>query len=271
MTPEAINHILQRKMKQTEYAAAYKVSRSVISNIQCGVSHRAMAEETTRFEDEEIGNVLVIGDLHEPFCLPDYLQFNVDLYNRFDCETVVFIGDVIDNHYSSYHETDPDGMSGGDELGLAIEKLKPWVDTFPDAHVTIGNHDRMTMRKAFTGGIPRIWIKEYKDVLGAPGWKFIDEVMLDGVIYIHGEGGSAKTRALKEQCSMVQGHLHSQAYVEQIVGRRTRVFGMQVGCGIDRRAYAMAYGKTGPKPAIGSAVVLDGGTLPVQVMMELGS
>jgi len=270
LTPEAIAHIRERRMKQTDYAKAYGVSRSVVSNIQTGRSHAKIAAPETRLHGKQAGNVLVIGDLHEPFCLEGYLDFNVELYNRFECETVVFIGDIVDNHYSSYHETDPDGMSGGDELELAIRKVQPWVATFPEAYVTVGNHDRMTCRKAFSGGIPKAWIKSYNEVLRAPGWEFVDEIMLDGVCYIHGECGSAKTRALKEQCSMVQGHLHSQAYVEQIVGRRTRIFACQVGCGIDRHEYAMSYAKTGPKPAIGSAVVLDNGTLPIQIMMDLG-
>jgi hypothetical protein len=28
--------------------------------------------------------------------------------------TVIFLGDIIDNHYSSYHESDPDGYSAGE-------------------------------------------------------------------------------------------------------------------------------------------------------------
>ena len=62
----------------------------------------------------EVNNILVIGDLHEPFCLDKYLDFCIDKYNEFNCTEVVFIGDVIDNHYSSYHETDADGMGGAD-------------------------------------------------------------------------------------------------------------------------------------------------------------
>lgn len=258
-------------MKQTDYAKAYGVSRSVISNIQCGRSHAKVAIPEKKHEGKKAGNVLVIGDLHEPFALDDYLDFCCEQWDRFECETCVFIGDVIDNHYSSYHETDPDGMSAGDELDIAIERLQPWVETFPDAYVTIGNHDRMTMRKAFSGGIPKRWIKAYNEVLGAPGWNFVDEVLLDGVVYVHGEGGTARSKALKEQCSHVQGHLHTHAYVEQIVGRRTRIFGMQTGCGVDRRAYALAYAKTGPKPAIGCGVVLDKGQLPIQIMMDLSN
>ena len=58
--------------------------------------------------------VLVIGDLHEPFCLDSYLKHCKDVYSKYNCNRVVFIGDVIDNHYSSYHETNADGMGGGD-------------------------------------------------------------------------------------------------------------------------------------------------------------
>ena len=70
--------------------------------------------------------VLVIGDLHEPFCLDGYLQFCKDTYAKHNLNKVVFIGDVIDNHYSSYHETDSDGMGGGEELELAIKKISKW-------------------------------------------------------------------------------------------------------------------------------------------------
>jgi hypothetical protein len=44
---------------------------------------------------------------------------------------------------------------------------------------------------------------------------------------------------------------------------------MQVGCGIDHESYAMAYAKYGKKPAIGCAVVLNNGKLPINLLMEL--
>jgi len=55
-----------------------------------------------------MSKVLAIGDLHEPFCLDKYLRFCKNVDRKYRCNKVVFIGDVIDNHYSSYHETDPD-------------------------------------------------------------------------------------------------------------------------------------------------------------------
>ena len=203
-------------------------------------------------------NVLAIGDLHHPFCLKKYLRFckNVDRKER--CNKVVFIGDIIDNHYSSYHEVDPDGMSAGDELDHAIAETQKWYKAFPEAYVCIGNHDRMSYRKAFSAGVSKRWIKHYNDMLGTPGWKWVEDVVLDGVQYVHGEAGTARKKAKDDMCSTVQGHLHTQCYVEWVTGRNFKVFGMQVGCGIDHETYAMAYAKKGKKPTIACGTVKHG-------------
>ncbi len=210
--------------------------------------------------------ILVIGDLHEPFCLDGYLEFCKDTFKKYNCSHVVFIGDVIDNHFASYHETDANGMGGGQELDLAISKLANWYKAFPVADVTIGNHDRLIMRKAQSSAIPSKWIKDYKDVLGVPNWNFVDKVVYDNVQYIHGEGGTAKTKCRADMMSTVQGHLHTQCYTEWFVGQNFKVFGTQVGCGIDHDSYAMAYAKRGKKPAIGCAIVIDGNTVINELM-----
>ena len=214
-------------------------------------------------------NVLVIGDIHCPFDLDGYLDFCKEKYNEYNCNEVVFIGDVIDNHYSSYHETDADGMGGADELELAINRLSRWHEAFPKATVVIGNHDRMIMRKAQTSAIPSKWIKSYKEVLGVPKWNFVVSYIKDGVQYLHGEGGTARTKCRADMMNTVQGHLHTQAYCEHYVGKKFRVFGMQVGCGIDFDKYAFAYAKAGKKPAIGCSVVLNDGKTPINLLMEL--
>tara|TARA_R100000479_G_scaffold170650_1_gene113534 strand:+ start:654 stop:1319 length:666 start_codon:yes stop_codon:yes gene_type:complete len=218
---------------------------------------------------QESSNVLVIGDLHEPFCLDAYLEFCIEQYDKFNCNEVVFIGDIIDNHYSSYHETNPDGMSGGVELDLAIERIARWYKAFPKATVIIGNHDRMIMRKAQTSDIPKKWIKSYKEVLNTPKWNFVERYVKNNVQYIHGEGGTARTKCRADMMNTVQGHLHTQCYTEHYVGQNYRVYGTQVGCGINHESYAMAYAKYGKKPAVACAVVLNDGTLPINLLMSL--
>lgn len=213
--------------------------------------------------------ILVIGDLHEPFCLNGYREFCLEQSEKFNTNRTIFIGDVIDNHFSSYHETSADGMGGGQELDLSINKIAKWRDAFPKADVIIGNHDRLIMRKAQTSAIPSKWIKSYKDVLEVPGWNFVERLVIDDVQYIHGEGGTARTKCKADLMSTVQGHLHTQAYTEYVVGQNFKIYGCQVGCGINHKAYAMAYAKYGKKPAIGCMVVLDNGKTPINLLMNL--
>ena len=212
--------------------------------------------------------VLVIGDLHAPFDLDSYLDFCKGLRKKYKTNETVFIGDVIDNHYSSYHETDPDGLSGGGELRAAIDHVARWHKAFPKATVLVGNHDRMIMRKAFSSAIPKAWIKDYNEVLGTPGWNWVDRHVIDGVQYIHGEGGTARTRCKADLMSTVQGHLHTQAYTEWVVGANYKVFGMQVGTGIDFDQYAFGYAKRGKKPAVGAGIVIEGKTA-INELMDL--
>ena len=212
--------------------------------------------------------VLVIGDLHEPFCLEGYFDFCKDIYSKYKCTDVVFIGDIVDNHFSSYHETIPDSIGGGDELEFAISKLKKWHTYFSNATVIIGNHDRLIMRKAQTGGISSKWIRDYKDVLEVPTWNFVDRHVIDGVQYLHGEGGTAKVKCKSDMMSTVQGHLHTQAYTEWFVGANFKIFGMQIGSGIDHKNQAFSYAKYGKKPAIGCGVVING-TTAINELMEL--
>ena len=209
-----------------------------------------------------MSKVLIIGDIHEPFCLDGYLQHCKNQYNLFNCNKVVFIGDIIDSHYSSFHSTDPDGMSAKDELNLSIKKLRKWHKAFPKATVIIGNHDRIVARKALANGISAKWIKEYKDVLEVPTWNFKTDETIDNVLYVHGEGATAFTKAKTLFQSVVAGHTHTKCYIEYI----NNIFGMQVGCGVDKDSYAMAYAKNYAPPQIACGVVIDG-KLPILIKM----
>lgn len=222
-----------------------------------------------RRENIDGNRVLIMGDLHEPFTLDGYLDFCLEMYYKHNCNKVVFIGDILDNHFSSYHETDPDGFGAGEELDMAKEKIKVWHDTFPGADVCLGNHDLLFIRKAMTAGLSKQWIKDIGEVLETPTWNFGEEFDIDGVTYLHGTARKARNRAKSDLTSVVQGHYHSESYVEHFVGKTYSIFAMQVGCGIDKKSYAMAYGKSFPKPHINCGIVLENGTLPFLEYMKL--
>jgi len=228
-----------------------------------GVVNKNVAND--RIIDNGVGNVLVIGDTHIPFVHPDYLDFCLWAKDHYECEHVVHIGDEVDNHAISYHESDPDGLSAGMEAEACLEELRAWYKAFPEVTVIVGNHGALPFRKAFTAGLPRRFLKTYREIWEAPdGWTWTHEAILDNVVYQHGIGTSGKNAALNKAManrqSTVIGHVHSWGGVQYTSGPNDTIFGMNVGCGIDENAYAMAYSKPFRyRPTLGCGVVLGGG------------
>jgi len=213
--------------------------------------------------------ILVIGDLHEPFCLDGYLKFCKETYEKYNCNKVIFIGDIIDNHYSSYHESSADGLGGKYELEQAVKKLSKWYKAFPVADVTLGNHDRIIIRKAQSSNIPSQWIKNYKEVLKTPKWNYVTDVFYNDVRFVHGDkSGKPRMATKRDMVSTVSGHYHTDMYVDWMFGKTRAIFGMAVGCGIDSSSYAMGYMQGGKKEAIGCGIVVGNHTA-FNVKMEL--
>jgi len=215
--------------------------------------------------------ILVISDLHIPYHHKDSFEFLKEIKKQYKPDFIVNIGDLLDFHAISMHSHNPDLPSAGDELNFAIKRIQRWYNEFNEVgtKVIIGNHDRMAARKCMTGGVPSIWLKSYSEVLGTPNWEFVERYVQDGVQYVHGEGGTARTKCRADMMNTVQGHLHTQCYTEHYVGRNFRVFGTQVGTGINFTNLSFNYAKAGKNPAIGCAVILNNGTLPINLLMPL--
>lgn len=219
-------------------------------------------------------NTLIIGDLHEPFTLDGYLEHCLSTKERFNCDQIIHIGDLVDNHAISYHEHDPDGRSPYDEYELALKKLKRWYDAFPEAKVCLGNHDLLPIRRIYSTGLPKHWLKSLEQILEAPKtYQFALHHEVDGVFYTHGTGTSGDGAAMKianqNRQHAVIGHLHSVANIKYSASYKDLIFAMTVGCGLDVKQYAFAYGKDMvAKPIISCGVVL-GGSVPILIPMEL--
>jgi len=214
-----------------------------------------------------MASVLIVGDTHCPGMHEDYPKFLHSVYRAWRCDTVVMIGDVVDFASSTYHEKNPAMPSFMEELKCAKQQVARLYKLFPEAVVMTGNHDCLPYRKARTIGLPDDILYSLSDILETPGWQWKDRYSdhcIDKVIYRHGDmgkgGGYAAHKNAKETfSSLVQGHWHTQFGVDWYACHRDLVFGMQVGCGIDRHKLAFEYGrKIVAKPILGCGVVIDG-------------
>lgn len=208
----------------------------------------------------KIGN---IGDLHEPFAHPLYMEFCQDTFRKYRVDRVHFSGDIVDGHAISFWDHDPNGMSAEDESATAEQKVARWHRTFKDADVDIGNHDERHYRVARKAGLPDRYLRSYADVWKTPTWNWRFYHTLDGVLYEHGTGTSGKDAAInlaiQKRQSTVIGHVHTFAGVKYHANPTSLIFGMNTGCGIDCKAYAFAYGRVFPvRPVLGCGIVLDG-------------
>lgn len=211
-----------------------------------------------------MSRVLVIADNQEPFGHQDYLSFLIAVSKKYNTGVVVHVGDEVDKHALGDWDHDPDGYSAGDELKAAIKRLKGYYKAFPKVLVCESNHTARAFRKAFKAGIPRAYLKDYREFLEAPkGWDWKDKWEIDGVVYKHGLGYSGRNGAINaamdEMKPTVIGHLHADAGILYWANQEVLLFGMNVGSGIDRKSYAFEYGKhLRRKPILSCGVVIDG-------------
>ena len=161
----------------------------------------------------------------------------------------------------SFHDHDPNGRSPADEMKLTDAHLLKWFKAFPVARLCLGNHDRLVDRKGKTNGLPERCFKKFRDIWNLP-LDWIDDFSheIEGVKYMHGTGYSGRmahlNAAIDNRMSCVIGHLHSTAGIEYSANDVDCIWGMNVGCGIDKKAYAFDYGRDFKlKPIISCGVV----------------
>lgn len=210
-------------------------------------------------------SILVISDLHEPYGHPDTFRFLASCADKYSPTRIVCMGDEVDKHAMSFHDHDPDLMSPGDELKAAIKKLMPLYRLFPKVDVLESNHGSLAFRKAKHHGIARKYLRGYNEVLDAPaGWVWHMDMQITlptGVeCYFH-HGLSANVLKLVERRGVcaVQGHYHGLFGVQYAGNPKSLLWGLQVGCSIDKRQLAFAYDNANlPRPIIGHALIENG-------------
>lgn len=214
---------------------------------------------------DESGNrpVGVFSDPHIPFNHPNYLQFCIDTFKKFNVGPIVCSGDLVDNHALSRFQSEPCAKGAYDELNMSIDEVAKYVKAFPDVKLCLGNHDAIPARQAASVGIGQRYLKSFSEVLKLPEtWEVSDEVIINNVLYKHGENclgkDGALNAAIQERMSVVIGHSHSFGGCKYSANKRDTIFGLNVGCGIDVDAYAFVYGKHAKfRPTLGCGIVFN--------------
>ncbi len=224
--------------------------------------------------EHDNSRILFLSDMHIPYHHPNLLNFLQMLKDRYNPTRVICLGDETDKHALSFHDSDPDLMSAGDELRAALPVIAALHEMFPVMDIIDSNHGSMIWRKSKHHGIPRQYIRSYNEVLGVgAGWKWHNDMVIDlpdgQQVYVH----HGKTKdALKVSQSMgmsfVCGHFHEDFGIKYWANPNGLYFAMNSGCLIDDESYAFAYNNVNlHRPIIGTSLIIEG--VPVLEAMPL--
>ena len=218
-------------------------------------------------------SILIISDTHIPYHHPDLIPFLKKIKSIYKPDRVIHIGDEVDKHAMSMHDSDPDLPSAGDELKQSIPVIKELEKLFPTMDLLDSNHGSLVYRRALKHGIPKAYLRNYNEFLQVgKGWKWHDDLTIKtpgGPVYFcHGKVADVLKLAQSMGMSCVQGHYHSSYNIKYYGNSLGLYFGLQVGCLINKDSLAFRYNKTQrARPIIGLGMIVNG--LPKLVPMVL--
>lgn len=221
-------------------------------------------------------SILVIPDIHAPYQHPDTLQFLRAVKQAFEPDLCVQLGDELDYHALSFHDSDPNLESAGTELEQGKLFLKCLVHEFPNLLVCHSNHGSMVYRRAKAHGLPVQLLKKYRDIVipsvSNHGWSWAFSwrinTPLGEVLFKHQTTGILADAA-HNSCNLVVGHNHGNFSVEYSASSSHLYYGAYAGCLIDKDALAFAYGKHSlKKPIIGCMVILSGRPMLIPMVLD---
>lgn len=218
--------------------------------------------------------VLIISDTHIPYSHKHYIKFLAAIKEKYNPELILHIGDELDYHAISFHDSDSSLLSADMELDKAIIEIQEGLHKlFPRMYLLESNHGSLIYRRVKHHGIPVRVIRPLHELYETPLWTWHHDILLKtdrGDVYLcHGKTTTYGKLAKEMGCSAMQGHYHGKS---EITWHRTvlrNYFNMFLGCLVDEESMAMAYGKNNlPKPIL-SVGRLDKHGMPHLIKMEL--
>jgi hypothetical protein len=280
----------EAKVSGREIARMLKMPKSTVGDFLRSYNEVRLAAKADEMYPEPYPNkvddtlydnsrILFISDMHIPYHHAGLMPFLAGLKKKYDPTRIICLGDELDKHAMSFHDSDPDLMSAGDELRSSLPTIKNLERLFPKIDFIDSNHGSMIYRKAKHHGLPRRYIRSYNEVLGVgPGWVWHNDLTItlpatdllpEQKVYIH-HGKSAEAIKTSQAMSMshVCGHFHESFSIKYWANPNGLFFAVNSGCLIDDSSYAFAYNNVNLKrPIIGTSLIIDG--VPVLEAMPL--
>ena len=210
--------------------------------------------------------VLIQSDLHIPFHHPQSFDFLKAIKKKYkDIDLVVNIGDELDQHGLSFHDTDPDLPSSGHELEISKGYIKELEKMFPEMVLLHSNHSSLIYRRALKHGMPKAYLKSYNDFLDVgPGWEWVDDLNIklsngQECFMTHGISADGLKLAMQYGKHVVQGHFHSKFNIQYFSNPDNLVWSMQVGCLTNQKHMAFNYSRQFRlRFIIGCGIIING-------------
>jgi len=161
-----------------------------------------------------LNNTLIISDCHFPYHHRDTFKFLKAVYDVYGLVDVKHTGDMVDNHSASYHEIEYGSLSAKEEHKQAKKAVQKLSEMFPKMDVVIGNHGKLSFRKAKTAGIPEEHLKDYNSVYGVD-WNWDDHFYFKvnkygNCLLTHTMGATTLSNARNLSHQSLQGHNHGR-------------------------------------------------------------
>jgi len=271
VTPQLLGYWKKALSYKKKDGDSYTTNTKANADIRAKMELRSVgADDYDRVTTTEYDNsrLLIIPDQHAPYHHPDTIAFLDDVAINVEPTRIINLGDEVDNHGLSMHDSDPNLDSPGMELAKAKIFLKELAELFPVMDICHSNHGSLVYRRAKKFGIPVEYIKSYRDILfdgnEGDGWQWQQKVRLvlpngERLILQHQSSGDTLLNAAHERSNLIEGHEHGTFEIKFKQNEYSDNYWIAIsGCLVDETALAFEYGKLfTKKPVIGCTVVLD--------------
>ena len=219
--------------------------------------------KTRRDGEDEV--ILILSDMHIPYHHRHTINFLKAIKQRYKPTNIWCIGDEVDFHGLSYHDSEPSLDTQHQETLKARTTIQELESLFPEMVLVHSNHGSMLYRRGKTHGIPNYMLKDYNEVLGVgKGWKWYVDYkyqMNNGqwVFMTHGMKKNGLALAKEMGMCVIQGHYHTEFNIAYTSNPMALNWSMMCGCMIDDKSLAFSYNKVhSARVILGCGIIING-------------